>query len=459
MSQQPLPPAPGLNLDDIQGDVILGIPKRVEWFLFFKIVNPADFKKHLKQLIPAITTTNDIIKARKAIDDHKKKGDPGLIKLSGINVSFSQKGLNALGITDNLADPPFAAGQFASAQAIGDQGQVVNGVFDPAWLPQFKGHDIDGLFLFAGDSEATINEDCDKVFHVLGSSFKQVFKVHGNGFLDGVSLPAIASVETPLPGQEVVPPGIIVVGADGDPNLASRPAWAANGSFLVYRQLNQLVPEFDKFLLDNPIQEPGLPPAQGSELLGARLVGRWKSGAPIDITPKVDDPVLAADPQRNNNFDFSGAADQSKCPFAAHIRKTNPRSDLSKFGPNALIPHAINRNGIPFGPEVSPQENHEHKTHCDRGLSFVCYQTVLANGFEFLMKAWANNINFPPQKPVVPGFDPIIGQNGNDARTMQGTNPDAQTATLNLPFDFVVSKGGEYFFTPSITALKTKFTA
>lgn len=45
-----------------------------------------------------------------------------------------------------------------------------------------------------------------------------------------------------------------------------------------YRNLQQLVPEFDKFLHDNPISLAGLSREQGSELLGARLVGRWKSG-------------------------------------------------------------------------------------------------------------------------------------------------------------------------------------
>lgn len=90
-----------------------------------------------------------------------------------------------------------------------------------------------------------------------------------------------------------------------------------------YRHLKQLVPEFNKFLTDNPIVLPGLPRDQGSELLGARLFGRWKSGeqklcactsytrlnfslgAPIDITPLKDDPVLAKDSERNNNFNFS----------------------------------------------------------------------------------------------------------------------------------------------------------
>ena len=47
----------------------------------------------------------------------------------------------------------------------------------------------------------------------------------------------------------------------------------------------------------------------------------------------------------------------------------------------------INRQGIPFGPEVTPIEAAEHKTKIDRGLAFVCYQSNLANGFEFVQES------------------------------------------------------------------------
>ena len=103
------------------------------------------------------------------------------------------------------------------------------------------------------------------------------------GFLDGISQPAVQGIDThPNPGQETVRQGIILLGRDGDkPNVVNvdkRPPWAVDGSFLAFRYLFQLVPEFNNFLTENPIAITGLPREQGSELLGARLVGRWKSG-------------------------------------------------------------------------------------------------------------------------------------------------------------------------------------
>jgi hypothetical protein len=84
----------------------------------------------------------------------------------------------------------------------------------------------------------------------------------------------------PNPGQETVPQGIILLGRDGDANSTQRPPWALDGSFLCFRSLQQLVPEFNDFLEQNPIpiQDPSAPPELGNELLGARLIGRWKSG-------------------------------------------------------------------------------------------------------------------------------------------------------------------------------------
>ena len=94
--------------------------------------------------------------------------------------------------------------------------------------------------------------------------------------MDGISQPGINGfTNNPMPGQIVIQPGHILLGENED--AVQRPPWAKDGSFLAFRQLKQLVPEFNKFLTDNPIIEPGLTPEQGSELMGARMVGRWKS--------------------------------------------------------------------------------------------------------------------------------------------------------------------------------------
>ncbi|KAJ3501120.1 hypothetical protein NLJ89_g9483 [Agrocybe chaxingu] len=187
------------------------------------------------------------------------------------------------------------------------------------------------------------------------------------------------------------------------------------------------------------------------------MVGRWKSGAPIDVTPFKDDPALAVDPNRNNDFAFQGEVNsQLRCPFGAHVRKTNPRNDLeappAPINPIPIENRRIMRRGVQFGPEVTKEEKISGKTQHGRGLLFACYQSHLENGFQFIQQSWANSKTFPPfeTQPEDPGLDPLIGQG---VREMSGLDPLNEQKVLSLP-DFIIPRGGEYFFSPSIKGLK-----
>ena len=165
-------------------------------------------------------------------------------------------------------------------------------------------------------------------------------------------------------------------------------------------------PPLCRFLAQNALQVND-PTVNGAELLGARLTGRWKSGAPLAITPMRDDPELAEDPKRNNSFNFDPAT-QDACPFAAHVRKMNPRADIPQEA--GINPHRIIRRGIQFGPEVTREEAASGRTKLGRcvdfsflvsmrirsiglpvylrsGLIFVSYQSNIANGFQFIQES------------------------------------------------------------------------
>lgn len=114
---------------------------------------------------------------------------------------------------------------------------------------------------------------------------------------------------------------------------------------------------------------------------------------------------------------------------------------------------------LTWNSQVTEHEKAQNKTEKDRGLLFVCYQSNLANGFQFLQKTWANNVDFPIQKSQQPGFDPLIGQvqdaDNIGVRTMTGADPANTAASLDLGMQtWVVTKGGEYFFSPSMSVLK-----
>jgi Dyp-type peroxidase family len=272
-------------------------------------------------------------------------------------------------------------------------------------------------------------------------------------------------------------PGLFVFGYPSSAPPPPPAPLAKNGSLMVFRRLKQLVPEFTQFIVDQGASL-GVDPV----LLSARLLGRWKSGAPLALTPSQDDTTVAADPQQNNNFDFSDDQGERRCPFGAHIRKINPRTDLAialgqpASAPSALLqsevsPRRIIRQGIPYGPEVTAEEASASKSTEDRGLMFVCYQTSIVNQFEFVQISWADKSGFilkakhPDGSAVTTGLDPVIGQNtpGTARVGMDETAPNYPTgsvrSTLNQPNAFVVPTGGAYFFVPSISALQQEISS
>ncbi|KAL0575177.1 dye-decolorizing heme-containing peroxidase [Marasmius crinis-equi] len=428
--------AVGLNLDDIQGDILIGMKKDKELFFFFNITDVATFKSKLKTDIHnRITSTTQLL-------------DVATQPITAVNIAFSQSGLNALGVTDNLQDSNFGGGQFKDARLLGDPGTG-------NWVPGFSGTGIHGVILLASDTQSNIDNELKSIQSALDF-----------GYMDGISQPAIQGFNgAPLPGQFVAKPGVILLGEDGDFQSQNRPAWTKSGSFLAFRQLKQRVPEFNKFLADHALSLPGLTQQENIDLLGARMVGRWKSGAPVDLAPLRDDPVLGADPQKNNDFTFdhpdlgsafSMSTNQTFCPFSAHIQKSRPRFSL--VNPELPTIH-IMRAGIPYGPEVTETEATSQTSSDDpsleRGLAFVAYQSNLGNGFTFIQSSWVDNTFFPKGNV---GVDPIIGSTnsgppGNAQRTITGLDPTDFQKPMVLNEDFVVSRGGEYFFSPPISAL------
>lgn len=114
------------------------------------------------------------------------------------------------------------------------------------------------------------------------------------GYRDGIAQPYLQGLKALSPGSftdDEIPTGKILCGRIGDtdseftrPKIPmERESWTLDGSFLCFRKLKQLVPEFHEFLEKNKLptgndQLPDKLLSPGAELLGARLVGRWRSG-------------------------------------------------------------------------------------------------------------------------------------------------------------------------------------
>jgi Dyp-type peroxidase family len=214
------------------------------------------------------------------------------------------------------------------------------------------------------------------------------------------------------------------------------------GTYLVFRKLEQNVRGFRQHIqqLAATLQANGGSPA----LAGAMVMGRFPNGTPVALheepQPEFENDFLYSRSDRNGN----------RCPFAAHIRKTNPRG-------GSLIPlatekmHRIARRGITYGDATSPDGT---LPVTGVGLLFQCCQADLANQFEHLQKQWASNAQFPRVKT---GKDPIIGQPANSAsRRLEFPDPWGKKDRVSFSLQsFVTMKGGEYFFAPSIPFVRS----
>jgi Dyp-type peroxidase family len=479
--------APALELDDIQGDMLTGMQKNAELFLFFKITDAARFKATVRQhLVHQLTSTRRVHQREQIVDRSRRLGDPPGQQWLGLNLGFTKDGLT------QLLGPrrPTMGEAFERGAAHPDTVKLLNDPPPETWVDGFLSDRIDGVLLIAGPNPAVVTYHGNSLRRRLEGGAKLVYSEMGTvrpgrdrrrehfGFTDGISQPGIRGLtamsrprsapEQGLPGQDLVWPGEFVLGYPGQSQgypdkpgpVAPLPApWARNGSYMVFRRLEQRVPEFRSF-----VAARGAGLGMHPELLASRMVGRWPSGAPLELAPLADNAALGANDMRNNDFNYADDPFQRACPYAAHIRKMNPRDDLPA---GDALSHRIIRAGIAFGPEVMPGET---ETRHSRGLLFVCYQASIERQFEFLQARYADNSDFVSGKrrpgdgsPVVPGYDPIVGQAPDDAaRTMDEPVPNYpvgnRRSTLDLPEQFVRVTAAGYFFMPSLSALRTTLT-
>lgn len=502
-----------LDVDQIQGDILIGLQKDFEWFVGFSIADMPAFRHFLKTLAPRLTTTRKVLEREFIIKQQKKVGTKQILNFSGINIGFTAAGLSALGVADlaKIKDPSFKTGLAAQSAGLGDP---TGGDGAPAnWRLGKPTDKLHGLVLITGPTQASVDATLKEVRELAGTSWTEIYAELGKtrpvqrghehfGFLDGVSQPGVrgqidkafpahmflTESQNPddpgqgLPGSDLLWPGAFVFGYhtqqastldDPGPIADGGLPWMKNGSFMVFRRLKQLVPEFDGFT-DQAADKLDMDP----DLLRARMVGRWKSGAPIVTTPLQDEPDLGAEVLLRNKFEFSDDAGGRRCPYGAHIRKAYPRNDITPAGANKPTDfekreaseantqtHRILRAGIPFGDEVQDDETKQGKTLNERGLMFVCYQAAIADQFEFILKFWVNNPAFPPASNGAAGQDPILGQGegSNRTRSFGGAVVNYPTgphgAPLTLPADFIQPTGGGYFFMPSIEAVHAVLAA
>ncbi|HEY2400236.1 MAG TPA: hypothetical protein VGI23_07760, partial [Steroidobacteraceae bacterium] len=420
-----------LALANIQGNILGGFNKDFQTFVLLKFKSNAAGRAWIKQIsdpgsdVSVANSSAELVlqfNAQFKALMRQGKTPEAFIEAEWTNLAISVHGLQALGVDAGKFPDEFRAGMAARNELLGDLGTS-----DPQhWLAPFGTSDLHAILTVAADSEAKLTA---RVAVITGTpEFKAgadiLLKVEGRtrmdlpgqaghehfGFKDGVSQPGIRGVDPPddplgapnqgHPGQDLLWPGEFVLGyptqighfeAGGDspnskpgPPSQSGPVWTHDGSYLVFRRLAQDVPGFHrhvaKIAAENNLHR---------DLAGAKLVGRYKSGCPLESRefqrpgtwPSPTDPgathhELADSDTLNNNFEFGDDEKGTICPMSAHIRKAYPRDETTDTAQpdseSETQTHRLLRRGIPFGGSFGATSN--GKASDPRGLVFQCFQ-------------------------------------------------------------------------------------
>ncbi len=268
--------------------------------------------------------------------------------------------------------------------------------------------------------------------------------------------------ESPTIPASQDPNNLLPAPKEGDPHNLGH-----NGSYMVFRQLSQDVKAFWKFL-DETTKKNGQSDPAVRDLIAAKMVGRWRSGVPLMLSPDKDDdgPVSDSFGYIQPQADGTGGNDPLglKCPLGSHIRRTNPRDSVFPSTEDALtMPkvHRILRRGRSYGEPVAESMEpddilaaEEERPLQERGLHFICFNTDIGRQFEFVQQTWVNNPKFAS---MYSELDPLVGDHSTRHRHSWGTFNIPATPVrkcITGVTRYVNVQGGAYFFLPGINALR-----
>lgn len=430
-----------LDLDNIQHILVTRTPAMTGRYEFLSFGNPVGGRAWLAELMDKVQSASD---ARKTMDSQDR----------WITLAFTWNGLRALGVSeDSLATFPdeFREGMAARADILGD-----TGANHPSnWVGGLADGELHAIAILFARNDAE-HQRCTEVHADLVARCSGVRALsfldlnatppfdyaHDHfGFRDRLSQPVVeGSGEEPTPGSGgALKPGEFILGyPDEEGVVANFPApeeLSRNGSYMAYRRLREHVGLFRNYL-----KQAGTPDQQ--DLLAAKLVGRWRSGAPLVLAPERDDPELGADPMRNNAFNYKDMDPFGYAvPLGSHIRRLNPRDTAVNMNRRRMI-----RRGATYG-EALPEGADDDGA--DRGIAAFIICASLVRQFEFAQNVWINDRNF---HELVNERDPICGTQDGTLEYKIPKRP-IRRVLKGLPA-FTTLTGGAYFFLPGLNGLR-----
>ena len=431
-----------LELDDIQSGALHERPTPyVGTYLLLHIDDPSDGRELVRRLAGVV-------------DSGRPGADPA--SDAWITVAFSYQGLKTLGVPDaSLESFPleFRQGMAARAAELGDVGESA----PEHWEQPLGTADVHVAIAALSPDRERLEAVLDRARQAREAlpGVKAIWRQDcyqlptgrtSFGFKDGIGQPAVEGSGIPAtnPGERPIKAGEFILGypdeTGGLPPMPMPELLGRNGTYIVFRKLHTKVAAYRQYLRAKATSR------EEEARLGAKMVGRWQSGAPLALAPDTDDSELGADPRRNNAFSYRDDLRGFKCPAGAHARRANPRDALEHEMSVDVRLHRMIRRGTSYGPPLPPGVLDDDGE--DRGIVFVFAGAHIKRQFEFVKTQWLNDgifIGAPAEK------DPLVGPNDGSGMFTIPQRPIRRRLQTLPPF--VVTRGGEYLFAPGLRAL------
>jgi Dyp-type peroxidase family len=432
-----------LELDDIQSGALHERPSPyVGRYLLLRIDDRAAGRELVRRL-------HDLV------DSGRPTADPA--RDAWITVAFTYHGLKALGVPQASLDsfaPEFRQGMAARAAHVGDVGESS----PEHWETPLGSADVHVALAVLSPDVASLEHVAEKAraAHADLAGVALVWRQDcyqlstgrtSFGFKDGIGQPSVEGSGRPSsnPQERPLKAGEIILGYPDEtgelPPMPTPDVLGRNGTYVVFRKLHTKVAAYRQYLRAKAANR------EQEALLGAKMVGRWQSGAPLALCPAGDDAALGADPGRNNDFLYGDDPRGFKCPAGAHARRANPRDALEGEGSVDVRLHRMIRRGTSYGPMLP--EGVLEDDGADRGIIFVFAGAHIKRQFEFVKTQWLNDgifIGAPSEK------DPLVGA-GDGSSSFTIPQRPIRRRLQELP-PFVITRGGEYCFAPGLRAMR-----
>lgn len=326
------------------------------------------------------------------------------------------------------------------------------------------------------------------------------------GFEDGIGNPVFAGQYPPqvearrvkgrgkiMPDQTWAPlaTGEFLIGHVDEsqqiPFSTRPPRFMFNGTFLAFRKLHENVGLFHDYVDKQAAiyaDVHGVPQEEARLTLKAKMVGRWPNGVPLMAAPTYAD-MLRFDaewcdiPAIRNKSGARTTAEQARldawneqminfkyrddqvgvsCPISAHIRRGNMRDMLdpriASANPRDWTGSALTnrrrilRRGLPYG--AFEPDNTDDRT--ERGVIFIAICANLFRQFEFVLQQW---MNYGLDLNAGNDTCPLLGYHQPGSKFMIQADPEGEDTpwVMNELPQFIETRGGEYFFVPSLNTL------